>query len=64
MKRISHICLRVGNIIKSKSGEKEWVVVEQNDDEVLLAAISSYKKITHKDAQDWNLLEEEDLKHL
>jgi hypothetical protein len=54
----------MGNIIKSRSGEKEWVVVEQNDDEVLLAAISSYKKITHKDAQNWNLLEEEDLKHL
>lgn len=64
MKKISHTCLRVGNIIKSKSGEKEWVVVEQNDDEVLLAAISSYKKITQKCAKDWNILEEDDLKHL
>lgn len=64
MKKILHMILAKGHIIKSKSGEKEWVVVETSDEEVLLAAISSYKRLSHKDAMDWNLLEEEDLKHL
>ena len=64
MKKVLHSVLKTGQIIKSKSGEKEWVVVETSDEEVLLAAISSYKRLSHKDAMDWNLLQEEDLKHL
>ena len=49
---------------KIKVGRERMVVVETSDEEVLLAAISSYKKLSTKDAMDWNLLEEEDLKHL
>jgi len=40
------------------------VVVETSADEVLLAAISSYKKLSTDDASEWNLLEGEDLHHL
>ena len=64
MRKISHTELQRGHIIKSKSGEKEWVVVETSTDEVLLAAISSYKKLSTDDASEWNLLEGEDLHHL
>ena len=64
MRKISHTVLQKGQIIKSKSGEKEWVVIETSADEVLLAAISSYKKIKDEDVREWNLLEGEDLHHL
>jgi hypothetical protein len=64
MRKIAHTVLQKGQIIKSKSGEKEWVVVETSADEVLLAAISSYKKLSNQDAMEWNLLEDEDLHHL
>jgi len=60
MKKVLHTVLRPGHVLKSSTGQKEWIVVDTGADEVMIASISSYKTLPVQEVQNWNLLEEED----
>jgi len=60
MRKVLHTILKRGDILKSPTGQKEWIVVDADHEELLVASISSYRTIKSLDSQDWNLLESEE----
>tara|TARA_B100001939_G_scaffold177250_1_gene152702 strand:- start:421 stop:621 length:201 start_codon:yes stop_codon:yes gene_type:complete len=60
MKKVLHTVLRPGHVLKSTTGQKEWIVVDTGTTEVMLASISSYRTVPVHEVENWHLLEEED----
>ena len=63
MKTISHTMLRRGDIIRSPSTKKSYIVIDVGEDEIMYTAIARYNKKSLSEVRNWDLVEEDDRRH-
>ena len=51
--RVGHIILKRGDVLKSPSGGKDWIIVDRTDDGVRLASVSKYMYKTDQEMMEW-----------
>ena len=51
--KVGHMLLSKGDIVKAPSGDYEWIVIDRNKDEVVLACISKYMTKKDHDLAEW-----------
>jgi hypothetical protein len=52
--KVGNIVLRKGDVLKSPSGGKDWIVVDKHDNgDVRLASVSKYMNKTEKEVHEW-----------
>lgn len=49
LKKVGNEVLKKGDVVKSPSGDHEWVVIDNEGDKAIIASIS---KMMHKDRDD------------
>ena len=52
--KVGHQVLQRGAVIKSPSGNAEWVVVANEKGKVILACISKYMTKSDRDLEEWH----------
>jgi len=51
--KVGNTVLARGDIVKSPSGSNEWVVINHNKEEIVLACISKYMTKKEDDLTEW-----------
>lgn len=55
-KLVGHSILTPGKVIKSPSGDLEWVVIERLDDDTIrIASIHKYMNKSEKELMNWSI---------
>ena len=63
MKTISHTVLRRGDIIRSPSTKKSYIVIDVGDDEIMYTEVSRYNKKKISEIREWCLVQEDERRH-
>lgn len=52
--KVGHIILKKGDVLKSPSGDKDWVVVDKHDNgDIKLASVSKYMNKGEQELMEW-----------
>lgn len=63
MQNIGNKILRRGDIIKSPTTKKTYIIVDVGNDEILFIPTTRYQKKSINDVRQWQLIAEEDRRH-
>jgi hypothetical protein len=51
--KVGNVVLKRGDVVKAPSGSSDWVVIDNDGSNVILACISKYMTKDDKDIKEW-----------